>query len=200
MIRKKSVTQTPSRDSAEGSTTSSTPNGASSTNPSRSTGTSSAGSGSGRHDNRSSLVGKALDDLRLFLERKGVDPSRADEFEIHIKQKNAVDGSYSVHYTDPLGSMLSSKNDVLLAIQQSPSGSKRHASSVNNTVISIDPFRSCQFSCIIMLYVQHASSSRSSEGGGSSREQRNQLREQMRGMDPAEVKKLAQATREQEVM
>jgi hypothetical protein len=49
-----------------------------------------------------------------------------------------------------------------------------------------------------MLFEQN-SGSRLFDGGGSSREQRNLLREQMRSMDPAEVKRLAQASREQEV-
>jgi hypothetical protein len=137
MIRKKSVTQTPARDDSEGRAAADRSNSLPSGVASRPIGGSSSGSGAPRQDNRSSLVNKALEDLRLFLERKGVDPSRADEFEIHVKQKNAADGSYSVHYTDPYGSMLSSKNDVLLAIQLAPSGSKRHASSVIPCVRSI---------------------------------------------------------------
>jgi hypothetical protein len=131
MIRKKSVTQTPARDDSEGKTATDRANNPPLDISLRPVGGPSPGPGAARQDNRSSLVSKALEDLRLFLERKGVDPSRADEFEIHIKQKNAVDASYSVHYTDPFGSMLSSKNDVLLSIQLAPSGSRRQTNSVS---------------------------------------------------------------------
>jgi hypothetical protein len=66
------------------------------------------------------LRSRALDDLKNFLERRGMDPSRATEVKIHIRQKGASDSSYSVHYSDKSGSILASKNDVFLYLEKTP--------------------------------------------------------------------------------
>ena len=49
-----------------------------------------------------------------------MDPSRASEVKIHIRQKGASDSSYSVHYSDKSGSILASKNDVYLYLEKTP--------------------------------------------------------------------------------
>ena len=69
------------------------------------------------------LQEKARNDLILFLSNKPVDIKALDEYEIHVhKSKNRKgkdNSSFSVQYTAPDGSILTSKTDVLNSILQS---------------------------------------------------------------------------------
>ena len=75
-----------------------------------------AATGIGRHTDV--LTQRAMDDLKLFLQKKGVASSKADEFKIHIKQKSHGNGSYSIHYTDKNGEMYLSKGDLLVSLDR----------------------------------------------------------------------------------
>lgn len=67
------------------------------------------------------LKQRAMDELKIFLDRKGVPRSRADEFQIHIKQKGSQGGgSYSVHYTDKNGEIYMSKADLYVSLNRPP--------------------------------------------------------------------------------
>jgi hypothetical protein len=80
------------------------------------------------------LEGKAKRDLINFLESKHIDPKYADVYQVHIrlqKKRKSLPGSstdhsrksdgpgYSVTYSSPDGSILTSRGDVLAAIQES---------------------------------------------------------------------------------
>lgn len=87
---------------------------------------------------------KARKDLIDFLTRKGVDAKAAEDYQIHVRQNkmksrrsegssnnNASSFSYSFTYSGPDGSILTSKSDVLAAIQDRrsrlSSSSSRHS-------------------------------------------------------------------------
>lgn len=79
------------------------------------------------------LESKAKRDLINFLESKHIDPKYADVYQVHIrlqKKRKSISGSsdhsrksdgpgYSVTYSSPDGSILTSRGDVLAAIQES---------------------------------------------------------------------------------
>lgn len=156
---------TSSADSAAG-------NGSSLSNPRGSVTSPTATGISGGGNKMENLEARAMEDLKSFLERKGINPSKANDYKIHIKQKGAGDSSYTVNYSDRNNFMLFSKNDVFLNLN----GPKQKDAAASTKQREAAP---------------------APVSGG--REKRNCVIEQLKKNDPEEIKKRLQLQREKEV-